>query len=167
MQPGPPIIYPCDVSIMCSAIMSLNKVLQTQPSMQQSKKISWVKEIHIIYITQNHQTQTTTKLQKRHLNIPWYNTVVWQLVFFSSSVLKRPSATVKDTSWMSCWWVRKQATKNRQWAQMCASLSSCQKEEFHSCDWIINTKHGFKKKFSPNKTLCLMLLSRRQLEHRK
>ena len=42
MQPGPPIIYTCDVSIKCSAIISLNKVLQTQPSMQQSKiLVAW------------------------------------------------------------------------------------------------------------------------------
>ena len=41
---------------MCSAIMSLNKVLQTQPSMQQSKKISWVKEIHNHHSTKSSNT---------------------------------------------------------------------------------------------------------------
>ena len=39
VQPGPPVICPWDVSIMSSAIMSLNKLLQTQPSMQRYRTL--------------------------------------------------------------------------------------------------------------------------------
>ena len=85
-------------------------------------------------ITHKSIKKKTPEVKKGHLNIPLYNTVVWQQVFFSLLILKKPR-------------------RNTQLGQMCASLSSCQEEEFHSCDWIINTKHGFKKNLPEQNTL--------------
>ena len=48
VQPGPPVICHWDVSIMSSAIMSLNKLLQTQPSMQRYRTlVAWKNKLSL------------------------------------------------------------------------------------------------------------------------
>ena len=136
VQPGLPIIYPWDVSRSCARRLCPQTNYSNTAKHATIQNISWLKK--------------TPEVKEGHLNIPWYNTVVWQQVFsLSLSWKSHRQASRTLHGWVADGWENK-PQRNMQLGQMCASLSSCQKEEFQFCDWLINTntKNNLKK-FSP------------------
>ena len=94
VQPGPPIIYPWDVSRSCARRLCPQTNYSNTAKHAAIQNISWLKK--------NSRSKRRT---------PEYPVVQYCGVTTSIFLFPCLERAIKDTSWMSCWWVRKQATK--------------------------------------------------------